>query len=199
MGADAYTGHTKMRKAGIEVAKKGALPILEQYNAQAARYHNEYIPGFQDVCVYSEQERFGKYRDNHLTKQIVVAESDYIVQNFRESAESFVGLGKKTVIILGQHTNMCLMAVFLYCREVGLDLIFVRDLMDSCYVYELQKNHVKNHTAANVVVNKYIEKNFGSSVISYDLIRSIHKLDVEKVKPEYKMFANRAHIFKYIN
>lgn len=198
MGADAYTGHTRQRKMGMKAVQNGNWSVLEKYNAQAMRYHKDYIPGFQDTCVYKDQERFGKYRDNHLTKQIAVAEDDYLVQNFRESAESFVGLGKKTVIFLGQHTNMCLMAVFLYCREVGLDLIIVRDLVDACWLYELQKNHCKTHTEGNAAVNNYFDANFGSSILSYDLIRAINKLKIERKKPVYTWFTNVAHMFKYL-
>lgn len=129
MSVDAFNGNTIQRKEGKKVVEKGALDVLERYNAQAMRYHKDYIPGFVDTCVYKDQERFGKYRDNRFSKVIAVAEDDYFVQNFKESAESFVGLGAKHVIVLGQHTNMCLMAVFLYCQQVGLDLIIVRDLV----------------------------------------------------------------------
>lgn len=198
MSVDAFNGNTKQRQEGRKVVAKGALDVLEKYNAQAARYHKDYIPGFADTCVYTDQERFGKYRDNRFSKQIAIAEDDYFVQNFKESAESFVGLGAKHVIILGQHTNMCLMAVFLYCQQVGLDLIIVRDLVDACWLYKYQKKHVKNHTAGNVAVNDYFDKVIGSSVLSYDLIRSIKRYKAERKQPVYNMFTNVAHMFKYL-
>lgn len=198
MSVDAFNGNSIQRKEGKKVVEKGSLDILEKYNAQAMRYHKDYIPGFVDTCVYKDQERFGKYRDNRFSKVIAVAEDDYFVQNFKESAESFVGLGAKHVIVLGQHTNMCLMAVFLYCREVNLDLIIVRDLVDACWLFEYQKNHVRNHTAGNIAVNDYFDTNFGSSIISYDLIRSIKRCKRPKRKPVYTMFTNVAHMFKFI-
>jgi hypothetical protein len=196
MGADAWYGSTRYRRAGREAVARGNLSVLEQYNAQAAKYHKNYIPGFVDTCVYTDQERWGKYRDNHLTKTIAVAEDDYLVQNFKESAEAFVGLGAKTVLVLGQHTNMCLMAVFLYCREVGLDLVIVRDLVDSAWLYELQKNHSKTNSEGNEAVNNYFDEVFGSSVLSYDLIRAIKRADVRRVKPQYSMHTDVAFMFK---
>ena len=198
MTVDMFNGNSEQRRAGIQAVSKGNLSILEKFNAQAMKYHKDYIPGFVDSCVYPDQERFGKYRDNRFTKQIAVASSDYFVQNFKESAMSFVGLGAKHVIVLGQHTNMCLMAVFLYCREVGLDLIIVKDLVDSCWLYKYQKNHVKNHTAGNKAVNDYFEKELGSSVISYDLIASLKNCKQKKIKPTYTMFNNVAYMFQFL-
>lgn len=198
MGADAYTGGTDERKAGKEIVARGALPVLEKYNAQAMRFHKDYIPGFVDTCVYTDQERFGRFRDNHLTKRIAVAKNDYIVQNFKESAEAFVGLGAKTVIVLGQHTNMCLMAVFLYCQQVGLDLVIVRDLVDSCWLYDYQKKHSKSHTEGNTAVNDYFDDKFGSSISSYDLLTALKQMDVPKHNAVYSMFSNTAHIFSAI-
>ena len=84
MGADAYTGRTRQRKAGRHAVKLGNLSVLENYHAQAGRYHKDYIPGFQDTCVYRDQTRFGRYRDNHLTKSIAVASDDLFVQNFKD-------------------------------------------------------------------------------------------------------------------
>jgi hypothetical protein len=196
MGVDAYNGNTKQRKSGRIAIANGNLTVLEKYNAQTARFHHEYIPGFVDTCVYSEQERFGKYRDNHFSKVIALADSDYFVQNFKESAMAFVGLGAKTVIVLGQHTNMCLMAVFLYCREVGLDLVIVRDLVDSAWLYDFQKAHCKTHSEGNVAVNNYFDEKFGSSILSYDLIRTLKKLKIPKIRPVYSMFTNVAIMFK---
>ena len=198
MGADAFTGRTHQRKSGRTAVARGNLSVLEQYNAQAARYHKHYIPGFVDSCVYKDQQRFGKYRDNHLTRAIAVASDDLIVQNFKESAMSFVGLGAKTVIVLGQHTNMCLMAVFLYCREVGLDLVIVRDLVDTCWVFENQKMHCPTHSMANHVVNSYFEQTFGSSITSYDLISAMEHAPTAKHQPTYDMFTDTAFLFSSI-
>jgi hypothetical protein len=198
MGADAFHGQTRQRSAGRKAVVKGNLSVLERYKAQAMRYHKDYIPGFVDTCVYKDQERWGKYRDNHLTRTIAVADDDYIVQNFKESAEAFVGLGAKTVIVLGQHVNMCLMAVFLYCREVNLDLVIVRDLVDSCWLYEYQKNHSSTHSQGNVAVNDYFDRVFGSSILSFDLIRAVKRLNGPKAKPKYSMFTSTAFMFKYL-
>jgi hypothetical protein len=64
-------------------------------------------PGFFAPCSYHDQSGWGKYRDHHLTKDIHVTEGDYLVQNFKIKAMSFVGLDARTVLVLGQHTNIC--------------------------------------------------------------------------------------------
>jgi hypothetical protein len=198
MGVDAYDGRTKQRRAGRDEVAKGNLSVLESYNALTARYHRQYIPEFVDACVYSDQEWDGKYSDNHFTKVIAMAEDDYFVQNFKESAMAFVGLGRKTVIVFGQHTNMCLMAVFLYCREVGLDLIIVRDLVDSCWLYEYQKYHCRTHSEGNVAVNAYFDEQFGSSILSYDLICELRNLNGARRESVYDIFTNVAMLFKHL-
>jgi hypothetical protein len=111
---------------------------------------------------------------------------------------AFVGLGKKTVIVFGQHTNMCLMAVFLYCREVGLDLIIVRELVDSCWLYQYQKEHCKTHSEGSEAVNNYFDREFGSSILSYDLIYVLQHLKGERIELIYDMFTNVAMLFKHL-
>ena len=198
LAVDAFHPNSKQRLAGLKAIKNGTNDILESFNARAAKYHKDYIPGFLDECVYDDQERFGKERDNRFTKAIAIAENDYFVSNFKESAESFVGLGKKTVFIFGQHTNMCLMAVFLYCQQVGLDLILVRDLVDTAWMFKYQKNHSPTHTSGNFAVNNYFDKTFGCSVISYDLIHSLNLLSYKhhyNFQPKYTMYKNSAFMF----
>ena len=198
LNIDSFSPNAVQRKRGKQIVKKGMNNVLETYNARAALYHKYYIPGFKDVCVYEDQTRFGKYRDNCLTKKIAVTDDDYFVSSFKESAEAFVGLGAKHVIVLGQHTNMCLMAVFLYCREVGLDLIIVRDLVDGCWIYDLQKEHCKTHTEGNKAINRYFEKEFGSSILSYDLIRTLQHTKLQRIEQNYTRFTNHAYMFKWI-
>ena len=196
LSVDADLPMIRQRRLGLKAIEKGNLSILENFHARAMRYHEEYIPGFQDECVYEDQERFGSTRDNRFTKSITISTEDLFVSNFKESAMSFVGLGAKTILIFGQHTNMCLMAVFLYCKEVGLDLILIRDLTDSCWLYKYQKNHVNSHTKGNLAVNNYFDKEFGSSILSFDLIKSLKKLKINKFKQNYNLFIKNSIIFK---
>ena len=196
--ADDVYSFTKQRKAGKMYTKKGAVDAIEEYHADQTIYHYEYIPLFEDICVYKDLTRYGYTRDNRYTPRILLSTEDIFVQNFRESAEAFVGLGKKTVIVFGQHTNMCLMAVFLYCQQVGLDLIIVRDLVDACWVYELEHSYANSHTKGNNITNMYFDKKHGTSIISYDLIRSLKKLDVPLIKPKYQYFQKSAFQFKYL-
>ena len=190
---------TGQRRKGRSLIYKGYSDVLEKYEAAQMRYHPEYIPKFKDICVYKDLTRYGPTRDNKLTEKIAIAKDDILVQNFRESAEAFVGTGKKTVIVFGQHTNMCLMAVFLYCKQVNLDLIIVRDLVDACWVFELEKSYANSHTKGNNITNIYFDTKFGSSIISYDLIRSLNRLKrVKKTTPTYEFFQKTAFMFKHL-
>ena len=191
---------TKQRRLGRLYVQKGMLDVLEDYQADQTRYHYQYVPKFEDICVYKDLTRYGKTRDNRLTDKITLAKDDIIVENFRESAESFVGLGKKTVLVFGQHTNMCLMAVFLYCQQVGFDLIIVRDLVDTCWLYELENSYAKTHSQGNNISNTYFDTKVGSSIISYDLIRSLNHLqhNIKLKAPKYEYFKKTSFQFKHL-
>ena len=198
MNVDAVQPNSVQRKRGKAAVSKGVSEVLESFHERKARYYKYYIPGFEDVCVYDDQTRYGKYRDNSPTKQIALTDDDYFVSNFKEAAESFVGMGAKHVIFSGQHTNMCLMAVFQYCQQVGLDLILVRDLSDGAWVYEKQKKHCKTHTEGNNAILKYYEKKFGCTVLSYDLIRALSNCQIKRKQKTYTRFTNHAYMFKYL-
>jgi len=189
--------NSRQRRAGSSAVRRGNLTALEEFNARAIAYHHLYIPGFRDECVYHDLTRFGKYRDNRLSLGVAVARNDYIISNFKEAAMSFVGLGKKTVIVLGQHTNMCLMAVFQYCKEVGLDLVIVRDLVDTAWLYEFQKDHHPTHDKGNDATNRYFDSDFGCSIRSYDLIRALRNVTKFPRDVEYAMFTKSSHVFEY--
>jgi hypothetical protein len=90
------------------------------------------------------------------------------------------------------------MAVFLNCREVGLDLVIVRDLVDSCWLYEYQKNHRKTNSEGNVAEHNYFDQVFGSSIISYDLIPTIKHSHLPRVKPKYSLYTDSAFMFKFL-
>jgi hypothetical protein len=145
---------------------------LEKYVAAQMRFHEQYIPGFKDDCAHANETRYGRTRDSRLTNDIVVAASDAFVPHFREAAESFVGAGAKTGLIFRQHTNMCPMAVLLYCREAKLDFVVVKDVAASAWSYRNQKKTHPSHHLSNIAVEKYIETHFGCTALSYDILRA---------------------------
>ncbi|EAY01729.1 hypothetical protein TVAG_108860 [Trichomonas vaginalis G3] len=197
--ADRLYGGSRQRKRGFQAVRNGMITEIADYEADQYRFHHVYIPGFKDICVYKDLQRFGETRDNRYTYKIALARDDYFVQNFEEAAESFVGLNKKTVIFLGQHTNMCLMAVMLYCQQANLDLIIVGDLVDSCWVFEKQKDHCPTHTTGNRATNNYFETKFGVSVKSYDLIRAIQQSNLPRIQPKYQYFTKTAWMFDHLD
>ena len=189
------------RRLGRKYIKEGTVREIANYYPQQTTRHKEYIPKFKDICVYKDLVRFGETRDNRLNPKISFTDEDVLTATFQESAESFVGIGKKTVIFFGQHTNMCLMAVFMYCKRVGIDLIIVRDLVDACWVYELEKSYASSHSKGNNITNSFFEKEYGTSILSYDLIRALNRLDhydQQKVNPTYSFFTKTAYMFQNI-
>lgn len=192
--ADHIYSRTKQRIAVKKLLKNFYNKDLSNYYVRQEDYHDEFIPGFKDACIYKDQSRYDKERNNRLSPDIMLAYNDLIVSNFREAVEVFLSLNATTVIVLGQHTNMCLMAVLLYCKKVNLDIIIVEDLTDSCYVYDIQKSDIKNHSDSNKVVLKYLSQSYGSLILSYNLIKSFRKKKPIKM-PRYNLFKGRSFHF----
>ena len=185
------------RKRARQLINAGSLPLFKEYTASQYKDHPKYIPKFKDDCVNDEQTDRKIGTDGRLTKRISIAEEDIIVCNFQEGAKAIAGSGKRTVIFFGQHTNMCIMNVMLYCNKMGLDVLFVRDLVDTCWVYQLEKSYAKTHTIGNNITNTFVESNYAQSVLSYDLIHSMHKAE-PIVSPHYEFFMDTAWMWKHL-
>jgi nicotinamidase-related amidase len=80
--------------------------------------------------------------------------------------------GIKNLIIMGVHTNMCVLGRSFAIKQMvkwGVNVVLVRDLTDA--MYNPAKPPYVSHEEGTRLVVEYIEKFWCPSVLSEDLIR----------------------------
>lgn len=155
---------------------------------------SRFYPGFNDSCVY---DGFGwmnsVHQDTNFAEDIPMSLNDGIVTNFLDAALAAIGHGADTVILIGVHTNMCILSVAIHCIMAGIRLILLRDLSDTTWDFHYQSEFFPSHEMANAAVHRFYETEIGATALSYDLIRSVDKLKQRPVA--YGTPITDAHMF----
>jgi hypothetical protein len=193
--AEASMHSEKQRKNAKLAIKAGNSSVIRNFKPSPSKSYHLYNPGFVDECIYKTKGKFGQYLDYNFHRQILISNDDFFVASFEEAAMLFVGLSSKQVIVIGEHSNMCLMHVLLYCEEIGITPIIVRDLTDSAYIYENQKETHSTHTSANKAVIEYIESKNWPTIKSFDLLYALKKLKGASHRPVYTRNTYTAYKF----
>jgi len=103
---------------------------------------------------------------------IDIAEPDAISDNGQEVYSLFRQLGIKNMIILGVHTNMCVLHRSFAIKQMtrwGIRCILVRDLTDTMYSPK-RPPHVPHERGTELVV-EFIEKHWCPTILSDDLLQ----------------------------
>lgn len=101
---------------------------------------------------------------------ITVADADAISDNGQEVYNLLKQKGIKTLIVMGVHTNMCILNRKFAIKQMsnwGIRCILVRDLTDS--MYNPKKAPFVSHAAGTELVIQDIEKYWCPSILSGDL------------------------------
>ena len=170
--------------------------IFHNFTAYPNESYNEYIPGFVDECNGFSNSKFSHYRDNDFAKPIAISSRDLFVADFKEGVKVANSLKVKYLLLTGDHTNMCLMHIMIYCQKIGIIPILVKDLSDSAWTYNAQKLTLQSHSQSNSVVNNYIENKMGMTSISYDIISSFESSNLTIQKVRYSLNLRYCRIFK---
>ncbi|NQT81840.1 isochorismatase family protein [bacterium] len=105
---------------------------------------------------------------------IEIGKYDGISHDGKEVYYFLKQLGIKNLIIMGVHTNMCVLGRSFAIRQMtrwGIRCILVRDLTDTMYDPE-DPPHVTHDEGTQLVV-KHIEKYWGPSILSSELVRGL--------------------------
>jgi hypothetical protein len=105
----------------------------------------------------------------HQTDLIIISENDAISDSGAEIAGLFNQRGIKNVILMGVHTNMCVIGRSFGLRNMvrlGFNVVLMRDLTDVMYDSR-QKPNVSHFTGTSLVV-KYIETYVCPTIVSTD-------------------------------
>ena len=107
------------------------------------------------------------------TKQIdsiEIVEGDIITDSGVEAGSFFFNRGVKNVILVGVHTNMCVIGRSFGLRNMtrlGMNVVLMRDLTDT--MYDSTSWPYVSHFTGNSLMHNYIEKFVCPTMVSSDL------------------------------
>lgn len=102
-------------------------------------------------------------------KTIDILEGDAISDSGAEIGSLFRKKKIKNVILLGVHTNMCVIGRTFGLRNMirlGMNVVLMRDLTDT--MYDSTSKPFVSHYTGNSLMNEYIEKNVCPTMVSTD-------------------------------
>ena len=103
-----------------------------------------------------------------------IGEYDGITDSGREVYNLFHALGIKNMIIMGVHTNMCVLGRSFGIRQMtrwGIQCILVRDLTDAMYNPKMPP--YVSHDEGTKLVVQHIEKYWCPSILSSELVEGL--------------------------
>jgi nicotinamidase-related amidase/type 1 glutamine amidotransferase len=105
----------------------------------------------------------------HQIDAIKISDTDAISDSGAEIGGLFYHLGIKNVILMGVHTNMCVIGRSFGLRNMvrlGMNVVLMRDLTDT--MYDSKEAPKVNHFTGNSLIFEYIEKYVCPSMVSTD-------------------------------
>lgn len=100
---------------------------------------------------------------------IEISDKDAISDSGAEIGGLFFQKGIKNVILLGVHTNMCVIGRSFGLRNMvrlGMNVVLMRDMTDT--MYDSKQWPIVNHFTGNSLINEYIETYVCPTVLSTD-------------------------------
>ena len=186
-----------LRKRARNYSELGETAAVRDSWVDNGHENSKYIPGFKDACILSEYQRFNKTRCQKPNPTISVARNDLVAFNFKSVANIAHHFGIRTVVVMGMHTNMCIRSAAMYLGLVNITVVYVRDLLDSCYWYKGQKKHgVTNHSRMNAVAYGYSIMNHGMGVETQDLMTRLLKMRPLTCEPEWLLYPEASLPFR---
>jgi len=110
---------------------------------------------------------------------IEILDEDAISDNGREVYSLLAGKGIGNLLIMGVHTNMCVLGRSFAIKQMvrwGMKVVLVRDLTDT--MYNPARSPYVNHAEGTRLVVEYIEKFWCPTTTSEDLLRALRAHDV---------------------
>jgi nicotinamidase-related amidase len=103
---------------------------------------------------------------------IGIAEGDFITDSGAEVYSLLVKRGIKNLLVMGVHTNMCVLNRTFAIKQMtrwGIRCVLIRDLTDT--MYNPKKRPFVSHEQGTELVVHYIEQHWCPSVLSAELLR----------------------------
>ena len=112
--------------------------------------------------------------DRHQHAAIKISGFDGISDNGKEVYNFFVQLGIRNVVLMGVHTNMCVLGRSFGIRQMvrlGFNVVLARDLTDA--MYDPRDRPYVSHARGTGLVVEHIERYWCPSIRSSDLVRVV--------------------------
>jgi nicotinamidase-related amidase/type 1 glutamine amidotransferase len=163
-----YYKNDPARKLGQKYKSKKAISLISDNKLESEKDAVWPIDQSDGGCDCSPECKQG----NPWTRQIdliKISEKDAISDSGVEIAGLFNQKGIKNVILMGVHTNMCVIGRSFGLRNMvrlGMNVVLMRDLTDAMYDSK-QKPNV-SHFTGNSLINEYIETYVCPTIVSSD-------------------------------
>lgn len=163
-----YYGDTPYRKRILEVPSVDPPEPIEIQDPPLP------IDDSDGGCDTGAERQHKAWSSQHSAIEIM--DNDVISDDGREIYSYMRHLGLKNLIIMGVHTNMCVLGRSFGIRQMtrwGVRCVLVRDLTDA--MYNPEKAPFVSHKRGTELVIEHIEKYWCPSIICKDIIKKIEQ------------------------
>jgi len=164
---DYYKNHPA-RKLGKKYASKKAAALISNKKLDSEKDAVWPIDQSDGGCDCSPECKQGSPW-THEIDLIQISDNDAISDSGSEIAGLFYKKGIKNVILMGVHTNMCVIGRSFGLRNMirlGFNVALMRDMTDTMYDSKMWPK--VSHFAGNSLINEYIEKYVCPTFVSTD-------------------------------
>ncbi len=164
---DYYKNHPA-RKLGMKYKSRTAAALISDAKLDSEKeavWPIDQSDGGCDCSHECEQARPW----THETGLIQISENDAISDSGAEISGLFYKKGIKNVILLGVHTNMCVIGRSFGLRNMirmGFNVALMRDMTDT--MYDSKQWPEVSHFTGNSLIDEYIEKYVSPTLVSTD-------------------------------
>ena len=164
----AYYKNNPARKLGQRYKSKKAMTLIRDEKLESEKDAIWPVDQSDEGCDCTPECKLGNPW-THQTDLITITDKDAISDSGAEIGGLFYEKGIKNVILMGVHTNMCVIGRSFGLRNMvrlGMNVVLMRDLTDTMYDSK-QWPHV-NHFSGNSLINEYIETYVCPTIVSTD-------------------------------
>ena len=171
---DFYADHPARRRAWEAPRVEPPEPFLDWYHLDPEREGELPIDDSDGGCDTCGPDGCDNVNESVWTRQIEtirIADEDVISDNPNEIYNTLRARGIENVIVMGVHTNMCVLGRpfgIRAQRRMGMNVALVRDLTDAMYNPEMPP-YVSHDEGTGLVV-AHIERHWAPTIHSDDLL-----------------------------
>ena len=126
------------------------------------------VRGGENNC----EESRGRTANFKQTELLTITDDDVLTDDFEEIKAYFKVTGIKNVILMGVHTEMCVVGRPFGCRamvKLGYNTVLCRDMTDSAYNCASRMENAPDHYLGLELIIEYIERYICPTITSVDI------------------------------